>query len=345
MKKILKAEKPLITSFPSIVATMIALQSKQNHCYPWIFSHYIQLVSFNTYYRENWPMHIVNFIDAETSGPNVFGDCNLLKCYNMPRRFAYENFITGVDFIEYSLLNDFYVQCTFNQRFNKSSHYYLKSDFMHSVLIYGLDENFVYLIDFVDGLKFEFLKLSHNDFNNGFISIYKESDIVSRDYYNDIKLFRVRDVDYNFDIEKVRQDIYDYINSCNTSRKYSNGIRLNENMKEFGIAAYNNIIEVICLKEKIDIRPFHVLYDHKVLMKKRIQYMIDNDYITDKLITSDLLNCADETLTDTFKLRNYMVKNAMLGYKQMDKEDFMNKIWILKSKDIKLMKDLLKAIK
>lgn len=341
-KNILCVKEPIITSFPSVAATFMALQSKIDDTNPWIMSHYIQLVSFNSYYRENWPMHIVNFIDAETANVDVLEDCDMLKVYKLPRPIVREMFCNSVEFIRYCMNMNFYIHCTFNQRYNPKSNNYNCNDFMHSAIIYGIDTEFIYLADFIDGKGFIFTKISYSDFEKGFVSVLPESDIIGQEYYNDIELFRVRDIKYELNINKIKRDINDYLYSVNSTNKYQNGVRIEENIKEYGIASYNNIVEVTCLKNDIDIRPFHVLFDHKKLMKKRVEYLTEHKIINKN--TAELMNLADEVLTDTLKLRNYMIKKKMCGFSNMNIHDFSEKIWILKSKDIGFMKKLSNCI-
>ena len=169
-----------------------------------------------------------------------------------------------------------------------------------------------------------------------------ESDVIGEDYYNDIELVRIRDIEYGLDISKIKRDLNDYLYSVNSTNKYQNGVRLGHNIKEYGMACYNNIVEVTSLKNDIDIRPFHVLYDHKKLMKNRVEYLISQKIINkDK---AELLNDADEVLMDTLRLRNYMIKQKIYDFDKMKINDFTEKLWILKSKDIGFTKKLISCI-
>ena len=75
-----------ISSFASITSTFVVLQSDLNIAYPWILSHYIQLISCNTYCEENRSLHIVNLLDAETAGIDIMENCDLFMVYQIHKK-------------------------------------------------------------------------------------------------------------------------------------------------------------------------------------------------------------------------------------------------------------------
>ena len=341
--RILYYDKPIISSFPSIAATMIALQSNIKQTQSWIYSHYIQLVSFNTYYEENWPMHIINFMDAETASGDVLADCPVLRTYRLPRSLFFDKYKSPADYVKQCISNGYYMQFSFNQKYNHISDGYHKSDFMHPVFVYGFDEQGVYMSDFVDRKGFVNAIISFDDFEKGVISQNIESDIIGEEFYNDIQLFRIRNYTPEIDINFIKTNFQDYYNGTDSTKKYASGIRLRNNKKTYGLSSYDTLIQVINYKKNIDLRPFHILHDHKQLMCLRMLFFSEKSIIPSQYSKLIIDEC-NELAQRTTQLRNYAIMRIIKGDTDLDREKIINKLYSLKLMDKSFVNNILNVL-
>ena len=91
----------------------------------------------------------------------------------------------------------------------------------------------------------------------------------------------------------------------------------------------------------IDIRAFHVLYDHSILQEMRVKYLIDLNCLSRE---TDLLPMSSEIKTLTLELRNLALKKIVAGEK-MNGDRIVKKCNEIKEKQIALIEKLLLQLK
>ncbi len=293
----------------------IILNYKESH--EWFYSNYIQLcceiglegkrIPFNFYgYEASLPEKNYPFLNIEKISKNVIQLTQLDICTFL---------IKCIDLGYYvrASIDRYYIK-TFTKDY-KENHKY------HEVLLFGFDndEKTFLAYGYVDGF-FKEAKISFHDFSQAFLNCLSQVA-----YQNDVYLFKYNGTyQYQFDINLVTELLNDYLCSNNTSKRLSmfkNPLNL-----AFGIRVYHYIkqsIEVLFdNKHNYDIRPLHILWEHKKVMIERIKFMEMHGYIRKgKYPISLYYNIEKEVL---------ILRNKLIRYKITE--------------ETKILKDILNAI-
>lgn len=252
-----------------IHAFPLSIIFNHDECMPWFFCNYIQLVcntQLNTNFLDffslctaiteiQWVDSVypgIPWINRNSISGQTFMDCNINK----------EEIIIN------SLIGDNYIVCHLDEFHVPNRYSYQNEHYPHENLIYGFDnESKEY-----DILGFD----SRGIFGSSKIS-YSEFQLASKGH--DIKFLHIKeDFIYELDLKCIRDLLTDYLYSRNSDYKYS-GIR-NPNMNYvYGMEIYNQLITYLRLLSNnqvvTDVRPFHILWEHKNCMVLRIQFLMD----------------------------------------------------------------------
>lgn len=136
----------------------------------------------------------------------------------------------------------------------------------------------------------------------------------------------------------------DYINSRDSLHKIEFSYQEHNKGVLYGLNFYDYVIENICIEKKsIDIRPFHILYNHKRLMKIRLEYLFSrNIYDNDEI--SRLLLQNDELINKSKLIRNLAIKYSIRNNTETI-ESIKDKCKMLKNLDYVLISQILKCTK
>jgi hypothetical protein len=260
---------------------------------PWISDRFVQLLI-----RPNHPNTIADFYEnAETDNfvlPGYF--CPFLGWHRMNQTIARFNDFS--DFITYQIQQGYYLEASLDRYYFSFYHHYHLSHFIHLTFIYGYDdeERCVYISDFFDSGKYVRKKVSFDEINKSIEGI---------DYY--INLYKVEDFSYEINLEQLKTFISDYLSEMNSINKFQFSYQpMNRNII-YGLGFYSHILDEFMKKEYLDIRPFHILYDHKVINKIRIDYLTETCiFDNDKSRTLHQLN--EQIMEDTCFMRNMAIK-------------------------------------
>ena len=328
MKMCLPIEEPPITSFPEIANTLSVLWQHKEKVTPWLSDRFIQLVI-----RPNFELTQADFYDHADLNNHfilIYG-CPLLGWMRNNQTTA--NFEKFTDYIEYQINHGYYVEpCLDNYYFKFTSHYQ-KRHFIHTTFIYGYDneKKQAYISDFFDGQKYARQVVSYDEINKSIENI---------DYL--INLYKFQDAQYNFNPKLMNLYLEDYINSEDSLHKFEFSYQEHNRGVLYGLNFYDYIIDNICNgRESIDIRPFHILFDHKRLMKIRLEYLYsrntyDNEEIQRLLLqNNDLINLSK------------LIRNLAIKYNVRNNTEILQslkgKCKILKSLDYALVSQILKC--
>ena len=161
-----------------------------------------------------------------------------------------------------ALDNNKYVFGSFNDEFIPQKSSYNKQYFWHDYILYGYDDcGFISAAYLADGHYHEF-KIAFDDFNCAVKTLREHQFMHFLEYDNSISL--------DFMLDLVINAFRDYI----TSKE------LNNDGTTYGLNAFRLFAnEVKNTKEEIDLRSICFLREHKLLMKMRLEYMMNNNYI------------------------------------------------------------------
>mgnify|MGYP000020600920 CR=1 FL=1 len=203
------------------------------------------------------------------------------------------------EFIKNAINDDFYVIIKLDEYYIPDRYFYKRKQFIHQTLIYGFNtETKTYNIHgFNEKHTFQVTKLSFEDFNKAFNSVRKKQNI---DFFKFNKKPDIK-FDLSLVIEWLRYYLYD---TNQVYLIYYGGELENRN---FGINVYDDLIKYIQITDEtnLDIRAFHILWEHKKCMNLRMDYMQDTQNINIKTeILNELINIEKNALT----IRNLVLK-------------------------------------
>lgn len=218
--------------------------------------------------------------------------------------------------------------------------------FPHELMIYGYDYvNKSFLVgDFTFKGKYSYQKVSFNDVILGFNNIKDNDDFLFKENY-EIKrgLFllspNLNNLVYKLNKKLIIKSLKEYIYSQNPNPSVTNDNNYYKPI--FGVSLYDELINQIDNKAfRYDIRSFHVFYDHKSLMFKRIEFLIKNDYI--KLDIS-IINLFRNLMNSSLVIRNEMLK-FIISNNDESLPYIKDKLKKMKYKEIKLLNYLIKKL-
>lgn len=328
-------EKPIITSWQWHAALFSILQDDEK-AIQWIYSNYIQL---RLVIDRKKKLHFLDFLP---------GDTTLSKCPYIFFQPVIDEQIkmccqSIIDFIKKSLDMGLYVFGIFDQgKLIGKNH-----KFPHEVFIYGYDDEnkYFYTKDFIfNNGKYTGKRISYSDIEYAYQNITNE-DFKFRNLLNNYKrgLFLIgKNTDrlyYQLDINWLKVLLSDYLDSSNThNRSKICWQKRDENDYIYGIKIYDRLCEFLENHERTlvdDIRPLHVLYDHKLLMRSRINYLHDKGYIGSQFMGG--LRILEQ---ESLNIRNLYLKMSIKGNRSAFKE-LNKKLLVLRNLECEIYSELL----
>lgn len=215
-------------------------------------------------------------------------------------------------------------------------------NFYHPVYTFGydLEKGVLHTADSYYSGKYGYKEVAIDDIDMAFDRINKDS---LRGYHHFSYMYKLKDFHHDFDIVLLNNLLTDYLESSYkksfTTYEYNNMF--------YGIDCYNAFIEyikkIIISREKyIDLRSFVFLIDYKIIMRMRIEYLIEKKYI---LQEEELLK--DKIIDDISKSR--IMLNLALKYRSKpDIKYLQNIVEIMEklySEEYKFIERLIKALK
>ncbi len=156
-----------------------------------------------------------------------------------------------------------------------------------------------------------------------------------------INLFKLQEAEYDFNPSLMQLYLTDYVNSKDSMRKFEFSNRSYNKEAIFGLRYYDYAIAHCHESDEIDIRLFHILYDHKVLMRFRLEYLSKIRYYDSEKITK-LISKNEELIKITLVLRNMSIKYMCTHSVEVLKK-VINIISDLKMTDFEFINEMLHA--
>lgn len=280
-------------------APALSVLSTHKHCEGWLYNNFINI--YGEYCADgSVPLRFEPEFAVMPENP-------FLDLYTMPLSIAMFSHQNILEYFMYALENNFYICTDYDEHYIKYTDNYLSNHWKHQIFIYGYNkkEKLFYTGEFYKNRHYSFEEVAFNQI---------EDSIMQYDSANKIKiwisLFELKDAQYNFDIQLLRTLINDYINSKASTISWSELDKCKKRKIVFGINNYDALINY--LKQLIenshiyrDIRPFHALYDHKVLMLSRIDYLENEISI---LVDTHIKNKLIRIKKYCFAIRNLFLK-------------------------------------
>lgn len=332
---------PMYYSLHVAISMAIILTDKDN--YDWYYSNFIQL-SFRNDYKEKIGNHILNIYPAELTRPGQSA-ANLCLTEIYTDRLVHEDIKDNklIFYVQHFIDNDYYVSALLDVSKLTNSRY--KGFFIHGVIVFGYDRDkrIFYTLDFNNREELCILEVSFEDYEKAFNSrllLEKLSGI-----NNSFNLYKMKKYINGLDIEHIAQELLDYLNSYNTSKKYT--MLLPKYIDyTWGISVYEKIIEYLLWiksvkQANIDYRMFHALYEHKRLMYNRFIYIKNSGVF--------IINGEDLLVLEEVKVKAELIRFLIIKLKMTNKTDIIDRIITyinqLKRMEYQLYTGLIKGLK
>lgn len=336
-RKVLAVTYPTITSW-TWHANLFAMIERLPEAQDWIFSNYIQLQcrpdtrKKGGLFFEFFPFY------------NPISECPILHTPYIDRKFISDIWKDVKDFLIYCIENDYYIYGICNERYAL----HLEQDFFHELFIYGYDfgEQSFYCADFTfsNSGKYSFVKVPFDLVCRGFLDVSEKADYLFRGE-GGIMLAKAKpqkEYGYKLDLDYLKCNLQEYINGVNSCSHYGlfyNNKTMTHGMDGepfsylgFGIKVYDTLIKYlieIVDAQLIDIRPFHNLYEHKKLMTKRIEYLVEKGLIGQDKNREVYLEVEKESLILCNRIIKYKIRARREGM-----EDIIHSINRIRDKEV-----------
>lgn len=277
--------------------------------------------------------------------------CLLLDYYNKPRKnykiyqtdYMFEMFTISELFNSsdrrvvrdlYNLINkNMYVIISIDQFYVCGSEVYNKHHHMHEMLIYGVDKKkkHVYLFGFVKYGKLERIRLNFSEFMKAVSG--QQNNVVLIKYHPEEEF-------YNIDRQILIKRFSDYINGEDSYKNVSIGS--SKGTRLYGINILREIKNDKLLLNNItaDVRMSYTLYEHKVIMKKRIKYLMDKGLIFNP--TAVVL--IDDIIKNVERLKNGAAYYELTGKRKIVVQDVISIIEMIITSEEQLYSLIIKDL-
>lgn len=253
MEKKLQVKEPLISCYTSY-GTLFSLIPES--CLPWIFENFIQLA-----YAKMWGMLVFD------NHRLLLANCPGIDFFVFPYELCQKLFGNSIkDLIINIIDTKEYIYLYVDRYYISFDHQnYQKHHFLHEIFIYGynMKKDVFYAADNFKTGKFMFVEIPCKEICQGFKNATSK--------YNFTSYFRVLRINnnqkYEMDIDKVKKLISEYIHNVP-----SFDIKKEQDMI-YGIKVFDFLLELIHNNDYLDIRAYHLIYEHLILMELRMKYI------------------------------------------------------------------------
>ncbi|MCP3781449.1 hypothetical protein [Paenibacillus sp. MZ03-122A] len=284
MKSILPVYNPPLLGFLRWPYTL-SITMGYNETLPWFYTNFIQ-VKVNKNFHEKKSEFNFNFYRGER---NEFTNNPFISTTSID-----VDFLNGLNhdilsFLKYSIDSGYYVVMLVDEFFIPGKDSYLKENYPHHIFIYGYDfeKKVLFLTGFSHGVY------GHNEINfYDFINSYKSiinmynNNLTPKD---NIYLMKFNsNHSYNFSEEVFKDEILSYY----YSKSHTDSLNYINADNEYGLKTYKHLIYYYSLlSEEVEINDFgkirslHILWEHKNMMVKRLEYLSENGHLNNVELT------------------------------------------------------------
>ncbi|MCM3135814.1 hypothetical protein M3629_23835 [Paenibacillus polysaccharolyticus] len=243
----------------------------------WFYSNFIQLACAGDFPDGKF----FSFYNTNVAWYEFFLNCPLLNYQKINYTFM-DNYKDGIKgFIIDSINKEQYIYLYIDEFYISHKKSYQTVNMPHEMLIigYNIGESKEFIVSGYDK------DMIYGEYTITFAEFDKAFNSLDRNLYNRSYVYLMsydENESYEFDIKLVLQSLKELRYSVNTSlnfRAYNSPANW-----IYGISVYDHVIKyleynILELKEKVDIRIFHTIYEHKSAMAKRVIYLKKKNYL------------------------------------------------------------------
>ena len=282
MKRILPVENPIITHDPPI-ANLFSILGTEPNTESWVMNHFVNLYIHKDEIFDN-------FYDRNA----FFYGCPWIQVVQIRREIVLRICSRIIKYVKALIDEGFYVYCMGNTEY--ISAYHNDRYWAHNLMVYGYDDvsQTFYLSDFFENGKYTRAACSYEELEKAL-----QTAQMNRHFVNLIYGMKLKEIEYKFEVDMLLEKLTDYLGSVNLFCKYRT--RMDEEfysnkggnayyyfsyaeMKDlfyFGLSFYDKLADMAEKKSLRLKRPLDLLYEHKLLMSRRLDFLWNNRYMRD----------------------------------------------------------------
>lgn len=282
MKRILPVENPIITHDPPI-ANLFSILGMEPNTESWVMNHFVNLYIHKDEIFDN-------FYDRNA----FFYGCPWIQVVQIRREIVLRICSRIIEYVKALIDEGFYVYCMGNTEY--ISAYHNDRYWAHNLMVYGYDDvsQTFYLSDFFENGKYTRAACSYEELEKAL-----QTAQMNRHFVNLIYGMKLKEIEYKFEVDMLLEKLTDYLGSVNLFCKYRT--RMDEEfysnkggnayyyfsyaeMKDlyyFGLSFYDKLADMAEKKSLRLKRPLDLLYEHKLLMSRRLDFLWNNRYMRD----------------------------------------------------------------
>ncbi|WP_238653920.1 hypothetical protein [Paenibacillus piscarius] len=273
-RELLPVSYPMITTYTQH-AHLLSILTHYEHAHPWIFSNYIQLF-INKDYKHHWG----DFYFPVTYELRPSDACKWISTQKIHRDTVAAKWDSVIHFIIENINANHYIHTMVNYFYVPLSDRYQRLQLHHDIFVYGYDLNreILYVSDFFKNGVYSQAEISFADFSLAFNTNHLTTN---HDYLNEmVYLYTFKDqYQDTFSADTLVNSIRNYFTKKTPEYWEMFNYGGDRDKLDFGMQIYttlfNYVKETSENKSKLDIRPFHLLYDHKKMMTLRLKFLYD----------------------------------------------------------------------
>lgn len=311
----LQIKQPPITAY-QFLALPLTVAMINPTAENWFYSNFIQVSCVNrSHYlsrgNRDAALHYA-FYNPEITGQDSSDHICLEGCEQL-FLFRKPNFIREV------IDDGWYIYTDADMFYIDGSDYYNNSHFTHDMMIYGYDEENLYIYMY-DDKKLVSHTVSYTNFMNGYYSEYCNETC----YRNRAILFKPNSRKCEANLDKIRWHMHDYLNGVESFSREKPNIFNPDSLSMHGIKTYaefENLFDYVIANEGKYLRrtDMYCLYEHKKVMYDRVMYLKKNE----------LLSASDELINEFEEVLELSKILMMLGIKLNSQRDVSKQNYIL----------------
>ena len=251
MKLILFKSDPILTAY-STLGNITSVLNNRVDLEPWLYNNFVQLSAGNLF----------RFAYQKL----MYHDSPFINTFSVPM-YLINDIIT---FIESSIQNNMYLFFLVDRYYLSGYTEYCTKNQIHEIFVYGYDseKQLLYTSDNSNSFKYANKLISYSN-------MFEAYSAVESNFMNLSQICTCNPP--LIDIDKIKSSVSDYINS----KINYDDIRYS-NKNAYGISVYTKYIDILKLSGSLlnDFIPLHLFWEHKILMHKRIEYLINHGYLS-----------------------------------------------------------------
>lgn len=295
---------------------------------PWVYNNFIQLR-----YAHDWKILIFS------KHPFFLSNCSGLDYYIIPAEFVEDMYHKSfMELVVYAIDKGYYIMTYADRYYISQYEQYQKEHDGHEIIIsgYDLDKQVVFVSDNLNDGRYITYECSVDMMEDAYWNLPKEYVFMS-----EVRFMKPRKNLMNrFNIRQVLDELKCYLNSTPSYDLFYH------QEYTFGFEIFDILLDEISSAEKnrqyINLRAYHLLYEHKILMSMRVKFMEEKGYIRSE---SGLPSEFKELEKKYLILRNSIMKNNyLLARGKENFTDIKNMILGLVSEEKELIHNLIEEI-